>query len=169
MNSFNYEGFERTEIQFTSTCDDLCKHQGDIFDLADAFLSISSMTHKKLQKLCYYAKAWYLAMYDTNLISEEFQAWVHGAVQPTLYQKYRGYGFSYIPMVMDTTSIPEEFLSFANEIYRAYGDLSGDELEKLNHTEAPWLSARGSLKPWQSSTNIISEDSMKEYYRKKLR
>lgn len=30
---------------------------GDVFALAKAFLSISKMTNKKLQKLCYYAKA----------------------------------------------------------------------------------------------------------------
>lgn len=63
------------------------KQRGDIFDLAKAFLYISSMTNKKLQKLCFYAKAWYLALYDENLISEPFEAWVHGAVQPSLYQK----------------------------------------------------------------------------------
>ena len=83
---------------------------GDIFDLADAFLSINAMTHKKLQKLCFYAKAWYLALYDHNLISEKFEAWVHGAVQPELYQKYKAYGFDYIPMITDTYIIPDKFL-----------------------------------------------------------
>lgn len=140
----------------------------DIFELAEAFLSIDSMTHKKLQKLCYYAKAWYLAIYDTNIIKEEFEAWVHGAVQPKLYQEYKIYGFDYIPMVSSqiTDSISEEFLSFAREIYASYGDLSGDELEKLNHTEEPWLKAREGLYPWQGSHNVISENDMKDYYRK---
>lgn len=141
---------------------------GDIFDLADAFLSIDAMTHKKLQKLCFYAKAWYLALYDHNLISEKFEAWVHGAVQPELHQKYKAYGFDYIPMVTDTSSIPEEFLSFAREIYDSYGNLDGGELEQLNHSEMPWKKARGTLKPWQTSNNVISEDDMKIYYRKLL-
>jgi len=118
--------------------DDIKKY-GDIFDLANAFLSISSMTHKKLQKMCYYAKAWYLALNDINLIEENFEAWVHGAVQPELYQKYKVYGFGYIPLCTDTQSIPEEFISFAKEIFDSYGDLDGDELEQLNHTEMPWI------------------------------
>ena len=139
---------------------------GDVFDLANAFLSIESMTHKKLQKLCYYAKAWYLAIYDENIISESFEAWVHGAVQPLLYQRYRSYGFQYIPQViLSNDSIPEEFISFANQIFESYGHLSGDDLEKLNHQETPWKNARQGLKPWQSSNNIISEDDMKDYYR----
>lgn len=141
------------------------KQRGDIFDLAKAFLYISSMTNKKLQKLCFYAKAWYLALYDENLISEPFEAWVHGAVQPSLYQKYKIYGFGYIPQINDPSDIPEEFLSFAREIYDSYGELDGDELERLNHSEMPWIKARGTLKPWQGSNQEISESDMKEYYR----
>ena len=110
---------ENSEFAFVPSCNDqsctqanISKINGDIYDLADAFLSIASMTHKKLQKLCFYAKAWYLAIYDNNIVDEEFEAWVHGAVQPGLYQKYRVYGFGYIPQVRDTSGIPEEFLSF---------------------------------------------------------
>ena len=140
--------------------------RGDVFFFFCAFLNISSMTHKKLQKLCYYAKAWYLALYGENLIPESFEAWVHGAVQPDLYQKYKAYGFNYIPKVFDTSNIPEEFLNFAREIYESYGDLDGDELEKINHREDPWLNARVGLKPWQNCENTISEEDMKTYYRK---
>ena len=131
-------------------------------------MSISSMSHKKLQKLCYYAKAWYLAIYDTNIITEQFEAWVHGAVQPELYQKYREYGYSDIPKEEDTSSIPEEFLSFAKEVYSAYGHLTGDELERINHLELPWQEARGKKEPWELCRNTISENIMREYYRERL-
>lgn len=140
----------------------------DVFVMAKAFLTIASMTHKKLQKLCYYAKAWYLALYDENIIHEEFEAWVHGAVQPQLYQEYKQYGFYDIPKETKTDDIPEEFLSFAKEVYEAYGHLSGDELEAVNHTEDPWKNAREGLKPWEGCNNKILENDMKEYYRKKL-
>ncbi len=151
------------EYNFTSM-DKAC----DIFALAKAFLSISKMTNKKLQKLCYYAKAWYLALYDCNLISEQFQAWVHGAVQPALYQNYKRYGYSDIPQFTNVQEIPEEFLSFAREVYDSYGHLTGDELERINHQETPWLEARGECKPWESCSNEISEESMKLFYRKMI-
>ncbi len=147
------------------TDDGTRKTIGNIFDLAHAFLRIESMTHKKLQKLCYYAKAWYLAINDTNLIDEQFEAWVHGAVQPELYQEYKMYGFGYIPLYTGSCLIPEEFESFAREIYDSYGDLSGDELEQLNHTEMPWIKARAGLKPWQGCNNVIEEEDMKIFYR----
>jgi len=166
MDRFNYDDFTPSlKDDSMSTIGDMTKHTGDIFDMASAFLSIESMSHKKLQKLCFYAKAWYLALYNINIINEPFEAWVHGAVQPDLYQKYKIYGFSYIPQVLDTSGIPEEFLSFARDIYDSYGELDGDELEKLNHSEAPWINARHGLKPWQNSNEIISEDDMKAYYR----
>ena len=73
--------------------------------LAQWFLSVSSMSNKKLQKLCYYAYCWYIVFYnDIELItkenmgdirvlcSEPFQAWIHGPVSPQLYQRYKSYG-----------------------------------------------------------------------------
>ena len=140
----------------------------NVFALAKAFLSIAPMTNKKLQKLCYYAKAWYLALYNQNLIPESFEAWVHGADQPDLYQKYRGYGFSDIPQNKDLSGVPEEYISFAKTVYASYGHLTGDELERINHQEDPWIKARGGCKPWESCSNPISEQDMKDYYRKML-
>lgn len=140
----------------------------DIYIMARAFLSISEMTNKKLQKMCYYAKAWYLAIYDQNIISDSFEAWVHGAVQPDLYRYYKKYGFANIPREMNRNMIPEEFLSFAQEIYDSYGHLTGDELEALNHSEMPWIKAREGYKPWENCNVVISEDDMKEYYRKMI-
>ena len=40
--------------------------------LARWFLSVSSMSNKKLQKLCYYAYCWYIVFYnDIELITKE--------------------------------------------------------------------------------------------------
>lgn len=138
--------------------------KNNIYVLADAFLSISAMTPKKLQKLCYYAKVWYLALYDDNIVEEGFEAWVHGPVNPELYTQYKKYGFDMIPK-LSTTDIPEEFRNFALKVYNTYGDLSGDELEDLTHSEMPWKNARGELKPWEGSKILISEEDMKTYYR----
>ena len=168
MSDFNYADFKPNCEASNFIHTEPLRNLDPIFDLANAFLSISSMTHKKLQKLCYYAKAWYLALYDENLIEAPFMAWVHGAVQPDLYHEFKGYGFNYIPRVLDTSNIPEEFLSFAREIYASYGHLDGDELENLNHTELPWIKARGDAKPWQSCNTVISEEDMKTYYRSLL-
>ena len=137
---------------------------GDIFDLADAFLSIESMRYRKLQKICYYAKAWHLALFDCNLIAEHFEAWVGGAMQPELYEKYKGYGLEKIPKKENTEGIPKEFLSFAEEVFAAYGHLSDFDLEWINHREQPWIEARGGCEPWEHCTNVILEESMRWFY-----
>ncbi|MCI8465353.1 MAG: DUF4065 domain-containing protein [Lachnospiraceae bacterium] len=170
MNENIFDSFEIIKHTASITESSDSNTFGNIFDLANSFLSIQAMTHKKLQKLCYYAKAWYLAFNDENLIEESFEAWVHGAVQPSLYHKYRSYGFQFIPMFTgNLLQLPEEFLSFSREIFKTYGEYSGDELEKINHQEFPWINARKGLKPWQSSNVIISEDDMKSYYRSLMR
>lgn len=141
----------------------------DVFDLAKAFLSIDSMSNKKLQKLCYYAQAWHLALEDEALIDEDFQAWIHGPVCPELYFEYKLYGYEDIPK-NETYSdyVPEEFLDYAKNVYEAYGELTGNELESISHSEDPWREARGSLKPWEGSNEIITKESMKRYYRKEV-
>lgn len=166
MENDIFNNFKIKEYSISVTKESETHFFGDIFDLANSFLSIEAMTHKKLQKLCYYAKAWYLALNDENLVKEQFEGWIHGAVQPSLYQKYKAYGFQLIPMFKENISqLPEEFLSFSREIFEAYGEFTGDELEKINHNEVPWLNARKDLKPWQSGNVIIEEEDMKSYYR----
>lgn len=138
-----------------------------IFDLAKAFLSIEPMTNKKLQKLCYYAKAWHLALYDENIISEPFEAWVHGPVHRALYEKYKKYGGDNIVETTNNKGTFEGIFVFVQQIYDAYGHLDGDELEIVSHTEEPWIEARGNKKPYESCDTVISEKTMKSFYKRK--
>ncbi|HRP36920.1 MAG TPA: DUF4065 domain-containing protein, partial [Candidatus Dojkabacteria bacterium] len=72
--------------------------------IADYFISLSNetgslITNLKLQKLVYYADAWYLANYGDSLIQEDFQAWVHGPAIPALYGEYKH--FSWQPIIRE--------------------------------------------------------------------
>ncbi|MGN0639342.1 MAG: Panacea domain-containing protein [Oscillospiraceae bacterium] len=68
-----------------------------ITDVANWFLSKESMTHKKLQKLCYYAQAWGLALFNLRITDSRFEAWVHGPVSPGLFQLYKEFYWHPIP------------------------------------------------------------------------
>lgn len=138
----------------------------DIFDMAKAFLSMESMTHKKLQKICYYAQAWHLALFEGEpLVNARFEAWIHGPVCPELYSKYRDYGWHDIPMEesvpSDITNTKWEFLQL---IYKTFKDFTADQLESMTHIEEPWIEARGDLQEWEPSDNQISEITMRQYY-----
>lgn len=96
-----------------------------IFQLAEAFLSIEPQTLTKLQKLCYYSDAWYLAQTDDELFENHFEAWVHGPVDPEWYKKYRyGHGgvghFTKIEQFKG--KVDPDALSIAKWFYDAYGN-----------------------------------------------
>ena len=142
----------------------------NILNLALAFLTFETMTPKKLQKLCYYAQAWHLALTGRRLINTEFQAWVHGPVERKLYFHYKDFGYNNIPQ---KTGIPEDFIdpesaNLVNEIYRIYGELDGNELEALTHSETPWINARNSLRPWEISEAPILDSDMRDFYNSQI-
>lgn len=141
----------------------------NIRDIANWFLSRESMPHKKLQKLCYYAQAWYCALYDGSpLFEDEIQAWVHGPVIPGLYVVYAKYNWSKIPNKNITApTFNEEVTAVLEAVANTYSPLSGDQLECLTHSEDPWNEARGDLEPWKKCTTPISCASMREYYAEK--
>ena len=77
-----------------------------VLDVAQWFLAKEPMTHKKLQKLCYYAQAWHLALLNEPLFNENVEAWIHGPVIPALYAKYADYGWSDIPTRESSAQFP---------------------------------------------------------------
>lgn len=141
----------------------------DVRNIAQWFLSKNSMTHKKIQKLCYYAQAWYCALYDgTPLFADEIQAWVHGPVVPSLYPVFADYKWTDIPKCeFDASSLDEKAVNVLDAVYNTYGGFSGDQLESLTHSEKPWIESRGTLKPWETGTTPISCRSMREFYQRK--
>ena len=139
-----------------------------VYDVADCFLSKQSMEHKKLQKLCYYAQAWYYALQGKPLFSETIEAWVHGPVIPVLYHKYKNCGWQKISQVkFDETKLSDSVLEVLNAVENTYGGFTGEQLEALTHSEAPWQKARGDkIKPYEICTNPINLEDMKEFYLK---
>lgn len=135
-----------------------------VFDVAKWFLHKESMTHKKLQKLCYYAQAWHLALLDKPLFAEEIQAWIHGPVIPALYPYYANYRWLDIPQVKNETIFDERTTDLLEAVFGTYGEFTGDQLERLTHSERPWQEARGDLQPFEPCENVISNETMKSFY-----
>ena len=139
----------------------------NVSDIANWFLSKASMTPKKLQKLCYYYKAWGLALYDEDLLpTAEFQAWVHGPVCPELYQEYKDYGWNEIPQYVGTLfAFTDKEIEVLESIWLTYGDMSANALEAQTHKESPWRNARIGLGEFESSEEPIKNDDMQRFYR----
>ncbi|HAS73373.1 MAG TPA: hypothetical protein DCS67_04445 [Clostridiales bacterium UBA8960] len=135
--------------------------------IADIFLSLESMTQKKLQKLCYYAQAYYLAKHKRELTDSTFEAWVHGPVSPDLYREYRRYNWNKIPK-RELSYNYGDLVEFIISIYDEFGTYDADELEEMTHNEKPWIEARTGLFDYEPSNNVISKSTMIEYYSRKI-
>ena len=142
----------------------------NVFDVAKWFLHKKAFTHKQLQKLCYYAQAWHLALLNKPLFEAEIEAWVHGPVIPILYCYYVNYGWEKIKRLTGKSpEFEDETLEVLKAVYRTYSKFDGSQLESLTHSELPWREARGNLAPYETCNNPISLESMGKYYGEKYR
>jgi len=147
-----------------------------IFDVAQWFIANGTdITHKKLQKLCYYAYAWYLTLYNASkdditvrFFNEKFEAWVHGAVCPKLYDKYKVYGANVIPQQPCNVEFGVNEMEVLNQVLEVYDIYSGNDLESICHQESPWKNARKNLLPYEPSHNIIADADIFECYGARL-
>ncbi len=134
-----------------------------------------SLNLLKLQKLLYYCQAWSLALHRGPLFTGSFQAWVHGPVNRTLYDRFSATKSLYSPV--GTSDIQPNFdgirvmpseRELIDAVLNIYGAFTGDQLEAMTHNEEPWLRARGCLSPMDRCETVISEDVMGEFYRSRL-
>lgn len=98
-----------------------------------------NLTDIQIQKLTYYAYAWYQIKHNGNkLFDEKPQAWIHGPVFRSLYDAMKRNDFYKEELTIDLGDIKD----FLDLIYNVYGKYSGNELEAMTHSEIPWIRAR---------------------------
>lgn len=128
-----------------------------------------SITHLKLQKLVYYCQAWYLAYHDGDpLFDEPIEAWAHGPAVMSLWQRFKNRGWQAIDatkLVSDPfAELDASTRELIDEVWEAYGHLSGSQLRSLTHSEGPWVDAYGDHAPGQMCREEIPRDAMQHYY-----
>lgn len=136
--------------------------------VAEYFLALEeedagdTISNLKLQKLCYLAQGFYLAIYGKKLFDEEIEAWTHGPVVPELYHVYKEYKNQAIPKPkkLDFSIYDEETIEFLNEIYSVFGQYSAWVLRNITHAGKPWKDA------YNENGGVISIDSMKKWFKK---
>lgn len=139
--------------------------------VADFFLAFAKehgdyISQLKLQKMVYYADAWFLVNNKVPLIEEDFEAWVHGPVVRSLYHRFKEYRWNPILEDVDFPDIDSELEEHLVDIYDVFGTFSGYELEQMTHDEQPWIEARGTCEPDEACETTISKDTMREFYTK---
>lgn len=131
--------------------------------VANEFLALQEMSPDaptidpmKLQKLLFYAHAWYLALNDGPLFEEDIEAWPWGPVVRNLYIEFRSFGNRPIvgkkatvlkktgPGVLDfqfiePAAVGGEVKSFLQQIWEVHKNFTGVQLSNSTHAEKePW-------------------------------
>ena len=124
------------------------------------------MTPLKLQKMVFYADAWYMALNDgEELIADRFEAWVHGPVARDLYIRFADYKWQPITGEIKCPELTKDVTEHLDEIYKVFGGYSAYELEQMTHQEEPWLLARAGMPSDAPCRNDIDKGVTAKFYR----
>ncbi len=113
---------------------------------------------KKLHKLLYYCQGHHLATFEEPLFIESISAWDMGPVVGRLWKSEKELG-----VADDEETLDEAFLNTVGYVVSRYGALSGNDLERLTHSEDPWIDADSNRN--KGETHRIGNDTIAEYFR----
>jgi uncharacterized phage-associated protein len=116
------------------------------------------ISNLKLQKVLYFAQAYYLAKLGRPIFIEELEAWQFGPVVPEVYRKFKHYGNKPIIFEDDKSTISEEDREVLKMVWDEFGGYSASRLVDIVHSHAPWKEASISV------DKIISQKTIKDYY-----
>lgn len=116
------------------------------------------VTNLKLQKLLYFAQAYYLAKLGRPLFNDRIEAWEYGPVIPDVYHKYKSEGSAPIILEKDDSGLDGEDKKNLQTIWDTFGGYSAGRLVDISHAHTPWKEA------YASSDNEITQKSLTEYY-----
>lgn len=154
----------------------------NVLTVANYFLSKSepgtsrSVTPLKLQKLIYYADAFYVAWgyadrYNEKLFDDPIEAWVHGPVVRKVYDEYSNVSRNSILRKTNEPVIQnKDVAQLLDFVWQIYGGFTGSQLEHNTHMETPWQKARErawrikGTRYWESCNEPISDQDMKDFY-----
>ena len=127
----------------------------------------SGLDHLKLQKLVYYAQAFHLGSEGTPLFEEPLHAWRYGPVSLEIWSRYR-YTRGYIepPAQSGDEALDYRARDVVEVVFERFRDLSGPDLVRRTHREAPWQQAMARAQ--DGGSEVISHELMRTYYRDRL-
>ena len=106
-----------------------------------AHLRGRSFTPMQLLKLTYIAHGWTLGITGNPLFNDSVKAWKYGPVIPSVYHKYKKFGYSPISMKLKNLcdSFDNKSLAITERVVDAYGKYDGLYLSALTHQpDSPW-------------------------------
>jgi uncharacterized phage-associated protein len=154
--------------------------KSDSLDLAYFVLcKVKKVKHLKLQKLLYYIEAWHLAVFGESIITDKFEAWLHGPVSRKVWDEFKPASKLYDVIPVNESkcrravrvvecALDEDQLALIDDVLKEYGSKTAYHLEVLTHSEQPWVAARKGVADGAASRAEISKTAMRKFYRARL-
>ncbi len=139
--------------------------------IACIFDELKEVTPLMLQKILYFVQAVHLGLYGRPIFPEDCMAWLHGPVFPQVYELFKG--FKYNPIDDDrfaliqgvTEELTGEEMSVIQLVVNTFGIYGGKTLERITHQEEPWQKARRGYGEDIPSNEVLTKESIQQYYR----
>jgi len=122
------------------------------------------ITPLQLQKMLYYTQACFIMFYNKLAFTDECEAWVHGPVYRSVYEKYKDYKYESIAQPLQAPQVKSDEAAILNLVIEYFGKYSGKVLESFTHKELPWIKAREGLTQDEPSNRIIDNNLIFEYF-----
>ena len=159
----------------------------DVRQVGNAILDAAArdgvtLSNLALNKIIYFAHAWYLALYSQPLVDSPFEAWQYGPVHPQVYHQLKRYSDQPITsrltrIDLETgADVPIEVSLSAEEedhitkITRFYGTRSASWLVEATHEPgAPWDQVWSAAERSPCPGMAIPDDLTERFYSQKRR
>lgn len=140
------------------------KDEYKAIDIAKYFINELHPEPLKLQKLLYFAQGFSYAFYDKELFNDDFEAWVHGPVIPSIYHEYKSYEYNPIDLNYNLKEFNKDVMDLLEYVKNNYAKYDGKYLEEITHKEEPWLLSRTGLDPDERSDKTIPKSNIAAYF-----
>lgn len=144
-------------------------------DVADWFINqvdrqaADCVTPLEIQRLVFFAQAWYLANNGRAMFKEDFEAWATGPVEPSIFMRFEHLASSSIPEIEGAREIGGDRLEVLKSVQDQYGCYKNRKLAELSREPGgPWENARRGLAPEAASSAVITKEAMKKFYGEKI-
>ena len=138
--------------------------------IAYIFDTLEEVTPLMLQKLLYYIQGIYSALFGEPIFAEDCRAWVHGPVYTEVYDLFREFKYNPIDdarfaiLEGSREELTENECKVIDLVLNTFGMYGGKILERITHKEEPWINARKGYGDDIPSSEILTKDSIKQYF-----
>jgi uncharacterized phage-associated protein len=157
----------------------------DVREVGNAILDVAEredihLSNLALNKIIYFAHAWFLAIHSRPLVDSPFEAWQFGPVHPQVYRQMKRYGDRPITGrmtridietgqdVLFEVALGSDEQDHIEKITRFYGVRSAAWLVDATHEPgAPWDQVWSAAEAKPCPGMIIPDDLTESYYRNK--